>query len=243
MTMATLQLYKNPYVYPEYGSITAYGNSMSCTPVGTGLRTGSIKVRGNMDDFMSCNYLSIKRSGKTIYAWIDDVSFSTAESFVVNYSVDAWRTYRSNITLGTQFIERTSTATNKFDDLLGGSTDIPKVDQYTFAHNTDRVLVVQTRQITGGGFTGSLSSTPVQPSPYQFWVVMYNPENWQSNNAIAELVNILITTAESNVVTMYSIPYMQLSGLPDLPMKVSWGSDSTEIEGFKLIPNQSNIHD
>jgi hypothetical protein len=74
MDMATLQLFQNKFRYPKYtGTITSYGTSMDCTPVGIGLRGGTLRVKGDMTDFMSCNYLSIVRDGKTLYGWIDDV--------------------------------------------------------------------------------------------------------------------------------------------------------------------------
>lgn len=241
MSMATLQLYKNPYTYPDYGNITPYGNSMPCTPNGIGLKNGTISVKGNQSDFMECNYLRLTRNGKTIYAWIDDVVFHTHDSMTVSYSVDAWRTYRNKITLGTQFVERQPTPTDKYDDLLAGSSDTPIVQSFNFAHDTNRVLIVQTRTVDGA--RKGLSSTPVQPSPYTFWAVKYDPTNWQLTTALTTLVGILNEIEETNIVTMYSIPYMDLEDFPDIPLPVVGGNHSEEIEGFKLIPNTSNVHE
>ena len=229
MSMASLQLYKNPYNYPDYGSITAVGSAMNCTPVGTGLKTGTIKVKGTMATFMECNYLSLTRSGKTIYAWIEDVNFSTANSFEVSYRVDPWRTYRSNISLGTQFIDRSPTTTFKKDNLLGSSRAYPNVDTKVipWSNTNSRVLVVQVRPKGG-----SNSNTPVQPSPYQFWVTSYSVNNWMGNNAIVLLMLALEHGGDSgDIVTVYSIPYMDIQGIPQVPMPVN----GTTIEGFRLV--------
>lgn len=245
MSMATLQLYKNPYPYPNYGSISRYGAGMPCTPIGTGLKTGSIKVKGNMSDFMSCNYLSIRRDGQTIYAWIEDVRHSTANSFEIDYSVDAWRTYRNNVQLGTQFVERSGQVTDKYDDLLTGTSDTPVIDVRKFEYTSHtRVLVVQVRIVDGARF--GYSSTPVQPTPYAFYVTRYNPSNWQMTNAITSLLSVLSEVGETNLVTMYSIPWMRLTGLPDIDLPVVWGDSEdqrTYIEGWKLIPNTDDVHE
>lgn len=235
MSMASLQLYKNPYHYPNYGSITRYGNSMSCTPVGTGLKTGKIKVRGNMADFMSCNYLSLTRSGKTIYAWIEDVYFHTANSFEVSYRVDAWRTYRSHINLGTQFIERSSTVTYKRDELLGATQAHPDVLErvHTINNSSNRVLVVQTRVYDGEQF----SNTPVHPSPYRFYFLEYNIHNWAGNSTLNSFMQAITGSAKpENIVTLYSIPWVDISHLPTSPLIIHPGDVS--INGFKMLNEQ-----
>ena len=238
MTMASLQLYKNPYHYPNYGSITPYGNSMSCTPVGTGLKTGKIKVRGNMADFMSCNYLSLTRSGKTIYAWIEDVYFHTANSFEVSYRVDAWRTYKDHINLGTQFIERSSTVTYKRDELLGATQAYPDVLErvHTINNSSNRVLVVQTRVYDGEQF----SNTPVHPSPYRFYFLEYNINNWAGNSTLNSFMQAITGSAEpENIVTLYSIPWVDISHLPTSPLIIH--PSNVSIEGFKMLNEQSTM--
>ena len=120
MSMATVRFYQNKYSYPDYSeSLQSYGSSMESTPVGLNLRTGKLRIKGSMSDFMSCNYVGITRDNRTIYGWIDDVEFHTANSFYITYTVDAWRTYKSKINLGSQYIERSPIETNKFDPLLG----------------------------------------------------------------------------------------------------------------------------
>lgn len=229
MSMATLQFYKNPYTYPDYGSITASGTSMPCTPVGMGLKNGRLRVKGSMDDFMSCNYLRLTRSGKNLYAWIEDINFLTANSFEVSYRVDPWRTYRGSITLGTQYIDRSPTVTYKKDSLLGSSRAYPDISTNTIAwsNSNSRVLVIQVRPRGG-----SYSNTSVQPSPYQFWVCAYAVNNWMGTQAIVDLMVALEGGAEtSNIVTMYSIPYMDIQSIPSVPLDVN----GTQIAGFRLI--------
>lgn len=229
MSMATLQLYKNPYTYPEYGSITAVGSSVPCTPNGIGFKTGSIEVASRISNFNNCNYLALTRNGKTIYAWIEDVSFKTANSFEVSYRVDPWRTYRSNISLGTQFIDRSPTATFKKDNLLGSSRAYPNIETKVvpWSNTNARVLVVQVRPKGG-----SNSNTPVQPSPYQFWVTGYAVNNWMNNSAIVQLMLALEHGGDvGDIVTVYSIPYMDIQNIPQVPMAVN----GTTISGFRLL--------
>lgn len=215
MSMASLRLYKNPYSYPDYGSISAVGSSMPCTPVGTGLKTGTIKVKGSMADFMNCNYLALTRSGETIYAWIEDVTFSTANSFTVDYRVDAWRTYRSKISLGQQFIERSPRVTNKVDDLLGADSDIKDITSTEIVNSADRrFLVVQIRDYPESG-AGVISDTPVQPTPYRILVKEYNPEQWNSDASLKSFLRTVAQNPQTNIVTMYSVPYVSRALLGD----------------------------
>src|SRR5690606_32654278 len=232
MSMATLRLYKNPWHYPNYGSITPYGDPMDCVPVGTGLKTGKIKVKGNMADFMNCNYLALTRSGKTIYAWIEDVQFHTANSFEITYKVDAWRTYRNHIDLGTQFIERSSTVTYKRDDLLGATQAHPEVLErvHTINNSSNRVLVVQTRKYDGEQF----SNTPVHPSPYKYYFLEYNIHNWAANQTLSSFMNAITGSAEpENIVTIYSLPWVDISHLPYVPLTIY--PSNVVIEGFRML--------
>src|SRR5699024_813393 len=138
---------------------------------------------------MNCNYLSIRRDGKTFYAWIDDVTYFNDRIYEVPYSVDAWRTVRNKVSLGVQFLDRYPLETDAADELLGSTKTYPITKSTTFSHSNDRVLIVQTRIVDGA--RKGMSSTPVQPSPYAFWAVQYDPVNWQRNNAITGLLAVL----------------------------------------------------
>lgn len=242
MDMATLQFYKNPYVYPNYGSITSYGTSLTCTPVGVDLRGGSIRVRGDFNDFMSCNYLSLTRDGKTIYAWIDNAKFRTEDSFDVYYTIDAWRTYKSKIVLSNQFISRSPISTNKYDRLLGSADQTADISCTKISAMTKatRTFVVQTRPVK----EGIHSNTPVQPSPYTFYFCDYLSNEWASSEPLKTLMEYLMYGAKPlNIVTMYSIPFFNLSGMVDASLPVEVASGLTAIDGFKGLTGIENHSD
>lgn len=236
--MATLQFYRNKYYYPHYShSISTYGAPMECTPVGMNFKSGALRVKGDMTDFMECNYLAFTRDGVTLYAWIDDVQYLTQDSFQVTYSVDAWRTYKNKINLGKQFIARRPQESILYDKLLGGSTDYPEIDslRYPIGDPGKRVFVVQVR----AGEDETFSNSPVNPTPYQFYMKEFDFNNWTSDPAIEQLMSTLSGGAETqNIVTMYSIPYMDLSSLTGAPLNVVTASGTTTVNGFKGLTDE-----
>jgi hypothetical protein len=242
MEMASLQLFKNQYRYPKYsGTIAAYGSSMDCTPVGMGLKSGSLRVKGDMVDFMSCNYLSLTRTGKTIYAWIDDVNVINDSVFEIKYSVDSWRTFQSKIDLGVQFIKRTYTETFLKDPLLGSTQpyyDVTSTD-YSIGSSTKRIAVVQVRG-TGGQ---TMSNSPVQPTPYQFYLTEYNLNSWQDSQPLVDLMSALPENGETqNLVTIYSIPWIDTVGIPTAPLIITIDNNpAITIEGWKGVTSDINM--
>jgi len=237
--MAQLQFYKNKYNYPHYSnSITAYGSSIECTPVGMNFRGGTLRVKGDMTDFMSCNYLTFERDNQTLYAWIEDVKFRTVDSFDVTYKVDAWRTYKAKINLGKQFVARQAESTVLKDRLLSGTTDYPLVSstQHNMSDVTKRVFVVQVRTAAGELY----SRSPVQPNPYQFYMIEYSVNNWVGSMPLVQLMTQLTDSAETqNIVTMYSIPYMNISGLATRDLPVTTPSGTWLVSGFKYLNNEN----
>jgi hypothetical protein len=243
MMMASIQFYKNKYVYPHYSdTITSYGMPMDCTPVGMNLRSGTLRVKGDMTDFMSCNYLAFTRDNQTLYAWIDDVRFRTSESFDVDYSVDAWRTFKSKINLGTQMIDRRPEPTSQKDPFLGAEQDYLDIESTpvypSFADQ--RHLVVQVRRMST---SENLSTHPVQPSAYNFYLCPYSVANWQSAQPIMDLLDAFASLGEpSNIVTLYSIPYYNYSGMSINPNGMPFyvgNTQETSINGFYRIPTPS----
>jgi hypothetical protein len=237
MEMATLQFYKNKYRYPKFSAtLASYGSPMDCTPVGVNLHGGTLRVKGTLDDFMSCNYLSISRGGNTLYAWIDDVKFRTEESFDVVYTVDAWRTYQGKINLGYQFVKRSPDGTNQKDNLLGSVQAYPDVSSQNYVIDSalNRVVVVQVRADDGATL---FSNTSVQPTPYQFYLIDYPVNNWQDCQPLADLISTLKGSAQTkNIVTMYSIPWIDLSGIPSNPLIVTYSDNTTAtVNGFKCV--------
>jgi hypothetical protein len=236
MEMASLQLFQNKYRYPKYSAaLTSYGSSLPCTPIGIGYKSGSIRVELGMDDVMACNYLSITRAGVSMYAWIDDVKVINDAVMEIGYTIDSWRTFKSKIDLGVQFIKRTFTETFIKDPLLGSTqpyNDITSTS-HTFTGFTQRTAVIQVR----ASGSGALSNTPVQPTPYQFYLTNFSVTNWQDNQALSQLMHQLPQNAiTENLVTIYSIPYINIDGLgaQDLVLHIENQPDIT-ISGFKMV--------
>lgn len=247
MTMAKLQLYMNQYHYPHFSrQIDTYREEMDCTPVGLGLKNGKLRVKGTMIDFMHCNYLSFRREneaggfGSPVYAWIEDAVPHGPEMFDISYSVDAWRTFENQVDLGVQYIARApqSPATNPFmrkpDRLLGGKDpyNITEVVKHEIEDASKRVFVVQLRVDTGETY----SRSPVQPTPYDFYFAEYDVNNWQAASHIESVMEAVSGAKPENLVTMYSIPYMDVSQLTAAPLVLHQGGDSNvSISGFKHL--------
>lgn len=232
--MITVKLYKNPYPYPYYGSTSVVG-TVTSKPIAKNLRTGYIDMQ---IDNLNFNYLSFPLKGKTIYAWVTDIEWLAGNKlYRVQYEIDAFRTYRNDLVLGQQYIERSPTPTLKYDHLLGSEKHINDVlyKKYNIGDPTKRYAVVQARPIDYDDF----SNTPVQPTPYSFYIAEYPTNQWALSQPIFILVNELIGGAETtNLVTMYSIPYVKTIGnipLKDLPVKHAGASQPTYIEGWRML--------
>lgn len=242
MSMAYLQFYKNKYYYPDYSkTLTPYGNLIQITPLNINLKSGTILVAGTMEDFMSCNYLSIERDDSKIYAFIEDVQFHNADSFKVTYRVDNFRTYINKCFLGVQYVTRHTLENNIKDDMLGSLQPYPDIETVMLntSNYTKRYFVVQTRVYSGE----IISPSPVQPSPYRFYFCEYEVNKWQDSAPISQLIGLIGGTAKpENIVTMYSIPYIDITTLPTtfLPVKQPNGG-STQIEGWKMLSMEDDI--
>ena len=238
--MMYIKFYRNKYLYPDYiQHPTAITEEVTCTPVNFGSRTGTIKVDRRYLDMESVNYMYFRRgnAGRTFWAWIDNIETAGENLWLVTYTVDAWRTYQDDIDLDNQFVSRSPLATTIKDELLGSVQSYPDVSVKTFAFqkNLWRTFVIQVR-ILQSPFVYSRS--PVQPSPYQFYTVDYVLNNWTNTTALTSLMQALSTGAETqNIVTMYSIPYMNTSALPTSPLSiyVAGTSEPTIISGFKFL--------
>lgn len=243
MAMAKLQLYKNEYIYPDYGGITKYSSEKNCTPVGMGLKTGTIRVEGTMKDFLSCNYLRITRNDKKIYGWIEDVEYLNDLIYNVSYSIDPFRTYKNNITVGHQFVERDNDTSTKKDDMLSSNQGYPEIYRSTFYSDdsASRFLVVQVRAGQKDGpadANPSFSDTPASPTPYDFFVKKYDKNKWFDDPDIAHLLNTLGgITEDNNIVTMYSVPYLNLDYTKKSRFYIKDGNGEKigEIGNFRVV--------
>src|SRR5699024_6155936 len=104
-----------------------------------------------------------------------------------------------------------------------------------------RVLVVQVTSQPRWVAT----NTPVQPTPYHFYLKTYNPDNWIATKAIVDLLNAMRNNPETqNIITMYSLPYFDTTGLSKvgLPMVVQ-DSIAETIEGFQFLGGGKDVKD
>jgi hypothetical protein len=64
-----------------------------------------------------------------------------------------------------------------------------------------------------------MSNSPVQPTPYQFYLTEYNLNSWQDSQALVDLMSALPENGETqNLVTIYSIPWIDTTGIPGQPL-------------------------
>lgn len=246
--MMTIHFYSNKYNYPDFSNtIISASEDIPCRPNSFGSRSGSISVgKAYFNHLNGANYISFKRDSNPMiyYAWVDDVTVQTDNSFILTYTVDAWRTYKGKIILDNQFLVRTPIATALRDPLLGSTS--PHMDvtykKYTFYKSDYRTFVVQVRPQTGE----MNSRSPAQPCPYQFYFVDYLVNNWTACTPLVNLMGLLAGSAETrNIVTMYSIPYMYTEGLPavDLPIYTGTSNTANHVTGFKYLSTATDPTD
>ena len=212
MTMATVQFYNNPYHYPDFKStLTPLTPQVSMTPKNTTTKGGTLHLSGEWGNLSTYNYVCIRRNNTTTWAWVDSVRERGANACEVEYIVDAFRTYRNQITTGVQHLERVPFETELYDGLLSSTQQAHELNTsfIQWANYRTRVLVVQVRR---QNTADNLSNTPGQPSPYNFYLASFDPDNWLASQPISELMNHLLTGAQTeNIVTMYTIPYFDMS--------------------------------
>lgn len=237
--MMSIQFYKNKYVYPHYlPGLTPVTEVVTCTPVNFGSRTGTIKVSRNHVNMESTNYMKFQRGGgRVFWAWIDNFETVGENLFHITYTVDAWRTYYNTIVLDNQFVTRSSVSTLLRDPLLSSNQPYPDVvtKNFEFQKADYRTFIIQVR-ILKEPFV--YSRVPVQPSPYQIYAVDYEVNDWTNNAALVGLMTALSTGAETqNIVTMYSVPYMNSAALPTSPISIyiAGSEEPTIISGFRFL--------
>lgn len=204
--MNTLTLYKNTAPFPHFNDSIAFYKSFNVTPLHQNLRSGYVDLQLSLDDLMSFNYLSYERSGNTIYGWVTDAQkLGGSMLYRITFEIDAYRTYRSSIIMGSQWIERASNIMGYAKDPLYSAIN-PGQEivtlQYVFPDFSYRTLVVQVRDESS-----SVTGSPLQPSPYTLYMLRYNVSNWTAEPKIVALIEHLRNSAEvSNIATIYSVP-------------------------------------
>ncbi len=194
-----------------------------------------------MNEIFAFNYISFTRDGRQIYAWVENIEeLSGNRLYRVHYSTDPLRTYRGDIVLGTQYIARSPNPTLLEDELLSSTqehNDYMRI-AYNIGNPNYRYCVVQTRVYTGE----SNSNTPGQPSPYRFYFCRYSVNDWLNSQPINSLISRLSSSSKAeNIVTIYSIPYVDTSQLIDTHLTVIYtgGNASDPISGWKMLGRAS----
>lgn len=235
MALATLQFYKNPEHYPKFTNTLVAGPIVTIEDRDVDLISSTLHLsRGNLAHATGNNYMKLTVDDKTYYAWITGISTRTPTTINISYTVDAWRTYRSKLTLGNQYIARGITPTQKPDPLLTTESHVPSLATYkqSFPLADQRTMVVQT--VTRVGEV--VSPTPGQPTHYQFFFCNYPLNNWKAATAIeALMVNMQGDEQPKNIVAMYSIPAVDISGLATSPLGVTTSEGTTMVEGWKFM--------
>ena len=232
----TLQFYKNPKHYPTYTeNIVTVGTPKTITPRNINMRTGFFDLQVDYSEITGSNYIGLTRSGFTMYAYIDHVEHVSGDKqYRFHYNVDPLRTYKNKVELGNQFVLRGPDETELYDEMLGSLKPENNTiyTPYTLGDATKRYLVVQVRRDP----SQEMTPTPVQPSPYNFFVAEYPVAKWTDSSPVFQFINAIAWAAEpENIATTYSIPYADLSGLQDVDLPVTAGGSTTHVSGWKLI--------
>lgn len=239
--MVEMQFIRNNNQYPFYASSAGtVVNTVMAKPVSKNLRSGFVDVE--LTNISNFNYVSYILHGKRIYAWVTDVEHIAGNKlYRVHFTTDAYRTYINNVIIGTQFIERSPDPTNLYDPMLGSTqpTNIFFNQNYSFPNPDKRYLVVQVREHPAD----FISMTPGQPSMYNLYVAEYSVNNWRASSAIVGLMEeISYGEKPNNIVTLYSIPHIDLSGdgFLSLGLQIKYANnDSVNVEGWKVLRDKS----
>lgn len=241
--MPTIALYKNTAYYPDYNpTITLVKTYTDVTPRNVDIKSGYVDVQMSFDEVMGCNYLKIEKGSKTLYAWINNIEERSGDAlYRISYSIDPLRTYKDNLVLDNQYIARQPGSTDLYDPLLGSSSVAPTITrtEYVLGNSDQRVMVVQ-HYVSDNAL--SISNVPMIASPYRFYVCTFNPKRPLDTAAVYDLIRQIGGAAKpSNIVTMYSVPYFYIDGLPDAVggLPVVQGGTTTFIGGWKYIPEDT----
>lgn len=264
--MATVN-FLNIKPYPYYRDIEGnFSEGIAIVNINKTSRGGSFTVRlVDKQDLYDSNYVVLTEDyGKTVYAWIEEWTRERNGMFTVNYKIDAFRTFKNNINFGLQYVTRL--------DGLGldnvkpiGTIKDPMIKTYGLPYesihqanaspdgndgNNTRYAVIQVR---GRSYVGGVdvsapvnpSNNPLNPSQYRLYVTEYklnnpNGTSFALNNLLTALRNMAET---SNIVTMYSVPFINGYGqLADEELVLRVGDKPEEtITGFKVIGEYDEI--
>lgn len=204
--MNEVKLYRNTGPYPYYNDTITTIKTVTATPLNQNLRSGYVDLQLTLSEADNVNYLSYARDGRIFYAWITDIEkLGALLNYRVHFEVDAYRTYKSDIVLGGQWVERATNieayARDPFYSALDPGQDYVTLD-YAFPDAAYRTLIVLVRDVDS-----SAVGSPLQPSPYTIYMKRYPVSDWTSVSVIVSLLNKLRDSAEvSNIAAIYSVP-------------------------------------
>lgn len=208
--MYTIQFYTNPHNYPNYGSITAVGEPFTIPGIDIDDAVGEFQTdKLSYAQRFSVNYLSLVRDGVTLYAEITNITRVSGANLVrINFKIDAFRSFKDITTFGTQMVVRQPTATFDLDPLLRGATgevnDTIVTEITGLGSPGTRWMVIQIMRPTDGTMN---YRTPVQPSPYVFYLKSYTMSTFHSDTSIQALMNIITDSSRpTNIATIYTVP-------------------------------------
>lgn len=215
--MYTIQFYTNPHNYPNFGNINPVGSSFTIPGIDIDDAVGSFRTdKLTYAQRFSVNYISLVRDGVTLYAEITNITRVSGDNVVnIAFKIDAFRSFRSVTNFGTQMVVRHPASTFDYDPLLRAATG--EVNDTTVTALTGlgssgaRVLVVQILRPTDGTMN---YRTPVQPSPYIFYLLPYTMSTLHSNTSIQALMDIITDSSKpTNIASIYSVPSFFLGAL------------------------------
>lgn len=94
----------------------------------------SIKVKGNVEDFLYYNYMAFKNNTKWFYAFIDRVEYVNIDCTIIYYTMDVIQTWWFDFTMGECFVEREHVrddtfGTNIIPENINGSVNVVMKEQ------------------------------------------------------------------------------------------------------------------
>lgn len=260
--MATVT-FSNVEPYPYYSVAPIEGLEYEIVLISKNSTGGSFTFKPNYAhfDLNIINFVLIKEESQIdIYAFIESWERERNGMYTISYKIDALRTFRKNIKFGKQYVLRASgletfnyvsTRTDPLVKTVGKPKTIIKEEVlapvYTgtpgITARDIRYVVVQVRSRT---YVGGVdvdegvvpSNNPLNPSQYRLYVAEYQINNPNASFPIRTLLETLRNTSEtSNIVTMYSVPFInrfRSLAQEDLIVRVK-DKEAFTVTGFRVV--------
>lgn len=211
--MATVTLQTNPYNYPQYlySAVPTVKVISNVTPKYQDSRHGYIQVQlDTRDDMYSFNYLKLEyiSGGRDIHAWVTDIEeISGNYLYRIHYEIDAYRTFISRCTIGNQFVLRNMTPNHILDGLLHTNPYWTE-STHAYAWDAQNMGYAVMQYITPDDEQPWAKPGPV---PYDLYFIPYT-DSGTPPIGLARALRAMATGSDTNLVGIYTIPYVNLSG-------------------------------